>query len=581
MTKVPIAYRARARLGDVLRNKIRRGREAFLTAAAQDCRGTQRAVLDRLLALNQGSEFSRQHSLRPGMSLQEFRSRVPVADYEYVRPWIDRLRAGEHGAMLGRRNRLLMFAITSGTTAESKFIPVTRQFLDDYRAGWQRWGIGMYDLFPQLRELNFVQMTSSHRKSITDGGTPCGSISGLVASMQNAVVRSLYTVPAPVGELDQGELKTRMVLALAVADPWVGVLITANPSSVLQLLSGLQENPERVIRDVHDGMSDLVDLPGAPGRRLRQRLRGNRQRASRLEQILREHGALNPRNVWPSLSAMAVWTGGSASAYLRRLREICGGITVFDHGLHASEGRMTLPLEANCSSGVLELTSHFFEFIPAREADSDQPVVLTADELEVGEEYSILLTTSSGLYRYDIRDVVRCTGHHGRTPLLEFLHKGAHMSSITGEKLAESHIVSAVRTAEEEVGPCISQFTLTPEWGDKPGYVLYVEPVGESRNSTDIRRFSDAVERNLCSCNEEYREKRGSGRLHGLQVKQLPSSAWQQLRLNRLRSSGGSEEQYKHPCLVPDPGFGGLFLKSCGLVVEPGDLQNQQSAACS
>ncbi len=565
MTRVPFAYRIRARLGDVLRKRLRQERSEFLTSAQDDCRGTQQAVLNRLLALNEQSEFSRQHGLRAGISIREFQSQVPVIDYEYLRPWIDRVREGEHGALLGPQNRLLMFAMTSGTTAQSKYIPVTSQFLSDYRTGWQRWGVRMYDLFPQLRNLNLVQMTSSHCRSVSGGGVPCGNISGLVASMQGPLVRSLYTIPSGVAEVDQSELKMRMVLTLAVTDPHVGVLITANPSTVLQLLESLQDNPQQVIRDVQNGLSGQVSVTGAAGRRLRRRLRANRARARQLERLLHSAGSLRARDLWPQLCALAVWTGGSAGAYLPRLRELCDGIAICDHGLHASEGRMTVPLEANCSSGLLELSSHFFEFIPQRDADSTSPQVLTAEQLVAGEEYLVLLTTSSGLVRYNIRDVVLCTGHYGETPLLEFLHKGAHISSITGEKLAESQVVHAVQVAESEVGLRTAQFTLTPEWGDKPGYTLYVETRGDIQSPGVIHRFSDAVERNLCASNEEYREKLGSGRLRGLRVQQLPPKAWQQLRASRLQRSGGSEEQYKHPCLVPDPDFQKVFLKFCGL----------------
>lgn len=579
MTTVPIAYQIRACLGDMLRTKLRQGRSEFLAAARYDCRGTQQAVLNRLLALNEQSDFSRQHGLRAGLSVREYQSRVPVIDYEYLRPWIDRVREGDHGALLGPQNRLLMFAMTSGTTAQSKYIPVTSQFLSDYRTGWQRWGVRMYDLFPQLRNLNLVQMTSSHRKSVSAGGIPCGNISGLVASMQGPLVRSLYTIPAGVAEVEQSELKMRMVLTLAATDPHVGVLITANPSTVLQLLESLQDDPERLIRDVRDGLAREVGVAGAAGRRLRRRLRPNRTRARQLERLLSAAGSLRARELWPQLCALAVWTGGSAGAYLQRLRELCDGIAVCDHGLHASEGRMTVPLEANCSSGLLELSTHFFEFIPQRDADSASPQVLTAEQLVEGEEYLVLLTTSSGLVRYNIRDVVRCTGHYGDTPLLEFLHKGAHISSITGEKLAESQVVQAVQVAESEVGLQTAQFTLTPEWGDTPGYTLYVETRGVVQSPAEIHRFSDAVERNLCASNEEYREKLGSGRLRRLRVQQLPPTAWRQLRASRLQRSGGSEEQYKHPCLVPDPDFQKVFLKFCGLTPSQAEALQSEPAA--
>ena len=557
--KTPLAHKLRNLLGRPLRRRLGVSRRRFLESARRDCRGLQRSVLKDLLALNADSAFSKHHGLHKSLSLEEFRGRIPISDYEFFRPWIDRAADGDHSAFLGKRNRLLMFAMTSGTTDASKRIPVTSRFLRDYRAGWQRWGVGMYHRFPELPDLNIVQISSSHRRSYSRGGIPCGNISGLVASMQNAIVRSLYTVSSEVAEITEQQLKRRMTLMLALADPHVGIFMTANPGTLMQLFQELSANPEQLIRDVHDGLSHLVPREIEHAGRLRRRLRGRRRRAQELNTILRQTGAFLPRSVWPRLNVLAAWTGGSAAAWLPALREVCGDVPVWDHGLHASEGRMTLPLEPGNSSGVLEVETHFFEFLPVDEVESSQPVVLEAHELAAGGEYYILLTTSSGLCRYHIRDVVRCNGFHGATPILEFLHKGAHISSIIGEKISESQVVQAVRRAADAViDPRL--FTLTPIWGTPPGYVLHLQLTGQPP-AEQLQRFAAAVDGQLIEGNEEYREKRATGRLAPIQASLQPDLVWKTFQQTRLRKSGGSPEQYKHPFLMPDPGFQNLFLQ--------------------
>ena len=117
---------------------------------------------------------------------------------------------------------------------------------------------------------------------------------------------------------------------------------------------------------------------------------------------------------------------------------------VRDVGLIASEGRMTIPLADGTPSGVLDITTHYFEFIPEEEVDSPQPTVLAAHELRGGQTYFILPTTAYGLYRYHIHDVVRVTGFHNKTPLIEFLSKGSLFANITGEKLSEYHVTQAM-----------------------------------------------------------------------------------------------------------------------------------------
>ena len=577
MTSIPVTYRLRALAGGPLRRRMRSAQAAFLQAASGQCRQAQQTVLQKLLQLNQDSLFSRDRRLVAGMTLNQFRSSIPVSDYELIRPYIQRVAAGEHSALLGSANRLLMFAVTSGTTAESKLIPVTEQFLSDYRSGWQMWGIGAYSKHELLQKLNIVQISSSHHKFSTSAQIPCGNISGLVAAMQNPIVRTLYTVPSAVAEITDADTKRYAIMRLALTDPYVGMLITANPSTLLQLIDTAGQHQEQLIRDIHDGEFRGGLLPDQVRRVLKPALKKSPARARVLEQIAAEHGRLIPRLVWPMLGLLGVWCGGSAAAYLPRLRQLFDNIPVRDHGLHASEGRMTMPLEDNSPAGVLEVQTHFFEFIPVREADSVNPIVLEAHELTEGEEYLILMTTSSGLYRYNIRDVVRCVGFYGTTPMLEFRHKGAHISSITGEKLAESQVVESVRAASIATHFDPRLFTLTPAWGEPPGYTLFVatdqaksiSAGGESTFSPatqgTLLQFATALDHDLRIRNIEYGEKRDTGRLQKISVIPLPDDAWKSFSRNRQQRSGGSAEQYKHPCLIPDPLFESVFLKTCGL----------------
>ncbi len=565
MKPIPLAYKLRSLAGFPLRRRIRAAREAFLQTARTSCRDAQQRLLQDLLRLNAGSAFCRDFGLHPGMSLNEFRNRIPIADYELVRPYVDRVAEGDHEALLGTKNRLMMFAVTSGTTAESRLIPVTSRFLSDYRRGWQIWGIGAYSEHEHLPELNIVQVASSHRRFTSKDGTPCGNISGLVASMQNPIVRTLYSVPPSMLDVQSPSVKRHMILRLALQDPLVGMMITANPSTLLQMLEQATAEADLLIKEIRDGgWTSIADA--GPNVLSARKLRPDPVRAKELEQILKTHGSLLPTACWPWMKLLGVWCGGSCAAYIRRLQEVCHGLPVRDHGLHASEGRMTLPIEDNNPCGVLEVETHFFEFLPVEESESTQPVVLEAHELQEGREYFILLTTSSGLYRYNIRDVVRCVGHHGTTPLLEFRHKGAHISSITGEKLAESQVVESVRQAEAQTGLHTRLFTITPSWGTPPGYVLYVKPVATAKSGADWNRLADHVEQNLRQQNEEYREKRATSRLQPLRIQVLPDEAWDCLHFNRTRRSGGSQEQYKHPCLIPDPEFQNVFLAACGML---------------
>jgi hypothetical protein len=553
-------YRLRAFVGAIPRASVRRQARKFLRGTL-DCRSTQRGILNELLALNAGSRFSRQHRLDNVQTVAHFRKQLPVADYEVFRPYIERLKQGDFGALLGEKQRLLMFSLSSGTTSESKFIPITARFLDDYRAGWQVWGIHVLDDHLAINSRKIVQFTSNYDRFRTEGGTPCGNISGLVVAIQKPIVRTMYTVPGTVAKISDPTAKNYTSLRLAIADRDVALLTTANPATLSHLAKLADLERDSLIRDIADGtLSAEYDVPHDVRRQLRRRIhRKNPARARELEKIVERKGVLYPIDYWPNLAVLAVWSCGSAGAYLHALKRFYGDVPIRDHGLSASEGRMTIPLWDNCPAGILDVTTHYFEFIPEDEHETDNPTVLEAHELEEGQNYYILLTTSSGLYRYDICDVVRCVGFYHTTPMLEFLHKGAHIASVTGEKVSESQVVMAVRSSIERLRITVGDFTLAPVWGDPPNYQLLAE-LRDEWPSASGEQLARLVDEQLQQLNCEYRDKRQTGRLGTIRWVELPPETWQNFARKRQQQLGGSLEQYKHPCLVPDVEFSNQLL---------------------
>ncbi|HUG93296.1 MAG TPA: GH3 auxin-responsive promoter family protein [Planctomycetaceae bacterium] len=555
-----IAGWLRAAAGAIPRLCVGQQVRRFLRATA-DCRGQQREVLRRLMALNADSRFSLEHGLDRVRDAADFRRRLGVNDYEFFRPWIEQLKEGDFQSLLGSRNRLLMFSLTSGTTSQSKFIPITRQFLDDYRRGWQVWGLRTFDDHWGIFTRKIAQITSDYDRFRTPGGTPCGNISGLAATMQRPIVQTMYNVPAVVSRIPDSEAKYYTALRLAIADVHTAMVTTANPSTLIHLARMAEEVSDLLIRDIADGtLSSEYHVPTEIRRRLGWRTRRrNRRRARWLEDLRQRTGRFYPSDYWPELRVVAVWTGGSAAAYLPGMRQYYDGIPIRDHGLSASEGRMTIPFVDERPEGVLDVTTHYFEFIPEEAYGTPSPTVLEAHELEEGSCYYILLTTASGLYRYDICDVVRCTGFCGTTPVLEFLHKGSHIANLTGEKIAESQVVAAVCQCAERMHLRLRHFTVSPAWSDPPRYQLLVEEL-DLHSPREGRRLAQTVDRRLQELNCEYREKRTSGRLGGLEWLSVPAGTWKRLAADRVQSLGGSLEQYKHPCLVPEIDFAARLL---------------------
>jgi hypothetical protein len=361
----------------------------------------------------------------------------------------------------------------------------------------------------------------------------------------------IFSLPPAAIRIHDPAAKHYAALRLSLESSRVGMIITANPSTLVEFARRADQQIESLVRDIHDGTMSCELPPDVHAQLARRIARRRPDRARELEQLVERHGTLLPKHAWPHLSVIAVWTGGSVGVFLPKLTELYGPAAIRDHGLSASEGRMTIPLADNRREGLLDFYHHYFEFIPVEEQDGNKPTILEAHELEEGRDYFIVLTTSGGLYRYNIHDVVRCVGFVGQAPLLEFLNKGKSFSNLTGEKLSEYQVVQAVERSFHDLGLPIDTFTLAPIIEGKPGYLLLIEPhVHRGRDAELARR----VQFNLQRVNEEYLEKCASERLSPVQIGLVPAGTWDAMRCEKT-SQRGNFEEYKHPCLVGDMEF--------------------------
>src|SRR5438132_7432440 len=268
-------------LGKVVRRPVLRHLAAF-EAATHRPREVQEGLLRRILSFQADTDFGREHGFASIRDVASFRRQLPVAGYEYFEPYIARARRGELRALLADAC-VHMFALTSGTTAARKFIPVTPQYLADYRRGWNIWGLRSYREHQSTRLKPIVQLSSDWDEFRTEAGIPCGSVTGLTAAMQKWLIRWLYCVPACVARIKDPAAKYYTVLRLSVARH-VGLVIAANPSTLLTLARIGDREKEALIRDIADGtLSPRFEVPAEVRAALRPRLRARPERARQLE----------------------------------------------------------------------------------------------------------------------------------------------------------------------------------------------------------------------------------------------------------------------------------------------------------
>ena len=541
-------------VGKILARPLHRKFAAF-EAACQDPQRTQEELLRRIVEFHRDTDFGRDHGFASIRTVADYRRQVAVAPYERLEPYIRRVMRGETRALLADE-RVLMFALTSGTTAARKHIPITQQYLDDYRRGWNLWGLRAIRAHRPVFLKPIVQLVGDADVYRTEAGIPCGNLSGFTAQVQKKLMQWLYCVPPATGKLKEARARTYVALRFALPKR-VGMLMSANPSTLVNLARFMDREKESLIRDVHDGtLSKELDVPADIRALLAPKMKPRPDRAKELTAFAETAGALLPKDVWPADRLLVgCWTGGSVRPYLRQLAGYYGEAPVRDLGLLASEGRMSIPVEDNTPAGVLDVTAHYFEFIPEAEIDRPNPTVLGAHEVEAGKDYYIIPTTKAGLYRYHISDLVRVTGFFHQTPLIEFLGKGSRFANLTGEKLSEHHVTQAVDRVTASVGQPLAAYALAPCWDDvQPYYGLFLEEP-DAADAARLRRFLTALDLALGEQNVEYEAKRTSGRLGPVRALLVPAGFWHQWDRERVARTGGSPEQYKHPCLIGDVEF--------------------------
>lgn len=515
---------------------------------AQRATVVQDELLMSLIRMNANSDYGKAHGFDTIQGYADFVKRVPITQYDMLKPYVERVMAGETSAMFGGGQRVHMFAMTSGTVDEPKYVPVTDRFMTEHRAGWNAFGAKVLTDHPDSLMRFILQVTSPMDEECAAGGLPCGAITGMMAKNQKRIVKKYYITPPEVAYISDTYARRYTIMRLAMpAD--VSWIVTASPATVLQLARIGDAESERIISDVRDGtLSAEMDVPDEVRHALADRLKPDPESANRLSRLRNENGRLYPRDYW-RLGFLANWTGGTMGLYLQDFPTFFGDVPVRDIGLLATEGRMSLPIEDGTASGVAMVSSVFLEFIQADQYGSDNPDVLRCHELEVGREYFLLLTNSAGFYRYDIGDCVRVTGFVGEAPLIAFLNKGAHVASVAGEKITEHQVVSSFEAAAAECGLSLREFVLAPCWDDPPYYQLFLESTNDN-----IDRLAEVFDRVLGEMNIEYASKRSSDRLGQVQIVQLRKNAITDANHERANRYRAANEQFKHQYLLTTPG---------------------------
>jgi hypothetical protein len=500
----------------------------------------QTDVLRSIVSANRDTTFGSEHGFGGIDNVHVFRERVPVQQYETLRPYIEQQRRTGEVALTADAPQF--YAQTSGTTGAPKYIPITSSALAMHRSEQALFSYLQFRACPQAFDGMAMGIMGAAVEGRLDSGHAVGSVSGHLYASLPRFIQSRFVVPSPISTISDYDLKYQIILQLALAQPRITYIGSPNPSTFLRLLEVLNRDREGLLRSLATGASGLITaLEPSLQQIVARRMTPLPARAAALEKL----PELTYANVWPQLKLLTTWTGGSCGIALGALRKkLPSDALVMELGYQATEVRGTISLEAETPGGLPPLNHTFFEFVERSAWDRDRPEYLTLDQLEEGRHYYVLITSVTGLYRYFMNDLVEVTGYFQKTPLLRFVQKGKGVTSLTGEKLYEAQVIDAVQRELPRCGVTPTFFVMVAD-EDAMAYRLHVElPAG----GPDPTAVAQGIDRRLGELNIEYRAKRDSGRLAPLTVTWLRAGAGEAYKAAAI-GAGQREGQLKPPVL--------------------------------
>jgi hypothetical protein len=398
--------------------------------ARRDPRRAQETILSRFLRHNSQTAYGVRFGYKKIRSVAEYQDAVPIVTYDDLEPWIERIRQGEPNVLTAEP--VLMMEKTSGSSGAAKYIPYTASLRREFQNAIGAW---MFDLFTRrpglLGGAHYWSISPCARaKEFTPGGLPIGfdEDTEYLGTFERLVLRWIMAVPPAVCRIAAMDENRRVTLQYLMKCPELRFISVWNPSFLTILMSCL---PART----------------------------------------------RPRDCWPRLKLISCWTHASSGRFLPELREWFPGVEIQGKGLLATEGIVTFP-EVGRPAPSLALTSHFLEFV------GDDGRARLADELEVGAQYQVIITTGGGLARYALGDSALVVAPGA----LEFIGRSNQVSDLCGEKLNEVFVAQVLAEASAQ-GRWGGFAMLAPEWGQPPRYLLFAE--------MDVEAFAVEVERRL------------------------------------------------------------------------------------
>jgi len=423
---------------------------------------TQAMLWQNLIESAKDTEWGRLHKYHKISSIKQFQESVPTSSYEELFPWIEKAMAG--GENLLWPGIVTSFSKSSGTTNDKhKYIPVTPESLEDCH---YKGGKDLISLYLNNRENSEVlngknlAMGGSLQPNPLQSSAICGDISAVI----------MHNLPA-----------------------WAQWMRT--PSLEIALMDRWEEKIERMVETTLE--ENVTSISGVPTWMM-----------VLMNRILEKTGASSISDIWPNLE---VFLHGAVSftPYREVFRKLIPNPSMsYLETYNASEGFFGIQDDLSLEGQMLLMLDYgiFYEFVPMEQAHDPFPQALILDEVEIGKNYAVVISTNGGLWRYRIGDTIRFTS------LFPFrIHvsgRTKHFINAFGEEVMIDNAELALARACEISGAEVVDFTVAPEYmqAGKQGRHEWLIEFSKLPFSEEI--FAQSLDSELRKINGDYDAKR-------------------------------------------------------------------------
>ncbi|GAA4908410.1 GH3 auxin-responsive promoter family protein [Mucilaginibacter defluvii] len=458
----------------------------------------QQKTFLELIAQARDTEFGKAHNFSQIRTYEDFKRLVPVRDYEELRPYIERIVAGE--ANITWPGKPLYLTKTSGTTSGVKYIPLSKESMPGHIKAARN---ALLSYIHETGRAEFVDgkmiFLQGSPELAEKNGVPVGRLSGIVA----------HHVP---GYLQKNRLPSYQVNCIEDWEQKVDAIVEETSQADMRLISGIPPWCQMYF-----------------------------------DRLSAKHGGKKIKDIFPNFK-LYVYGGVNYEPYRARIEESIGFAIDTIETYPASEGFIAFQDSQKERGLLLQVDlGMFYEFIPADEYFNDNPTRISLADVELDKNYALILNTNAGLWGYSIGDTIKFISKDPYKIIVSGRIK--HYISAFGEHVIGEEVEHALMSVAKEEGLDVVEFTVAPQVTPEAGQLPYHEWFVEfGKEPADLKAFALKVDKALQKKNIYYFDLIEGNILQPLIVNSVKKDTF----INYMRSQGKLGGQNKVPRLAND-----------------------------